>query len=114
MDYLCDHNAINENPVSGVRRPSEGSNISKTPTLSADQARLLLGAPDPDTLKGKRDRAILACLLYHALGRAELCGLRVKDYASRQGVPQLSVLGKGSKTRFIPIAPAAVGLFEAY
>ncbi len=114
MDYLCDQNAINENPVSGVRRPSEGSNMSKTPTLSADQARLLLDAPDPDTLKGKRDRAILACLLYHALRRSELCGLKVKDFAPRQGVPQLSVLGKGSKTRFIPIAPAAVAPIEDY
>ena len=38
-------------------------------------AERLLAAPDGTTLKGKRDRAILAVLLYHALRRAELCRL---------------------------------------
>jgi integrase/recombinase XerD len=42
------------------------------------QARKLLETPPADTLKGARDPAILATLLYHDIRREELCGLRVK------------------------------------
>jgi site-specific recombinase XerD len=45
----------------------------------------LLEAPLADTLKGVRDRAILATLLYHGIRREELYGLRVKDMQSRHG-----------------------------
>jgi integrase len=35
-------------------------------------------APAEDTLKGIRDRAILATILYHGIRREELCRLRVR------------------------------------
>lgn len=80
----------------------------ETPALSDAQAKRLLAAPPPETLKGKRDRAILAVLLYHALRRAELCSLRVKDYAVRRGVQTLSVHGKGGKMR-VPSSASGCG-----
>lgn len=40
-------------------------NKGSTPTLGDRQARRLLNAPPADTLKGVRDRSILATLLYH-------------------------------------------------
>src|SRR5204863_4283880 len=40
--------------------------------LTAEEGRRLLQAPDPETLKGKRDRAILAVLLGCGLRRREL------------------------------------------
>jgi hypothetical protein len=40
--------------------------------LATTQARELLTAPGSDSLKDKRDRAILSTLLYHAL-RARSC-----------------------------------------
>jgi integrase len=50
-----------------------------------------LEAPPEDTLKGKRDRAILVTLLYHGLRRQELCNLRIKDYQRRTGVMMFHV-----------------------
>ena len=44
-----------------------------------------------------RDRVILAALLYHGMRREELCGLRVKDMQSRQGVVHFRVRGKRDK-----------------
>ena len=41
--------------------------VGVTPALGDDQARQLLEAPPEKTRKGKRDRAILATLLYHGL-----------------------------------------------
>ncbi len=114
FDYLCDQNAITHNPVNGVKRPSEGSNEGKTPALSDDQARILLEAPPANTLKGKRDRAILATLLYHGLRCEELCTLKVKDLSPRRGIMHLRVHGKGSKIRFLPAHPRAIGLIQDY
>ena len=67
-----------------------------------------------DTLKGQRDRAILATLLYHGLREAELCGLKVRDVQERRGVRQLRVLGKGDKIRFIVLAQEADWKIQEY
>jgi site-specific recombinase XerD len=114
FDYLCEANAVPHNPVKGVERPNEGASEGKTPALSDVQARQLVEAPPRTTLKGKRDRAILAVLLYHALRRAELCSLRVKDYAARRGIKHLRVHGKGGKIRYVPVHPHAIRLLEEY
>jgi integrase len=55
------------------------NNEGKTPALGDGQARALLEAPPENTLKGKRDRAILATFLHHGLRCEALCGLRVRD-----------------------------------
>ena len=107
-DYLCESNAVTHKPVKGVKRPRADTNEGKTPALGDAQARQLLAAPPADTLKGKRDRAILSVLLYHALCREELTKLLVKDFSQeRRGVPHLRVQGKGGKLRFLPAHPAA-------
>lgn len=115
FEYLCERNAVTHNPVKGVKRPPVESYEGKTPALGDHQARRLLEAPPADDLKGKRDRAMLATLLYHALRREELCRLKVKDVSGeRRGVPHLKVSGKGGKTRYLPLHPAAAGLISDY
>lgn len=113
-DFLTDLNVVATNPVDGVKRPTEGANEGKTPALSDAQAKALLQAPSPETLKGRRDRAILSILLYHALRRGELCALTVRDYAPRRGVPTLEVHGKGGRIRYLPVHPSAAVLLEDY
>ncbi len=78
------------------------------------QARALLHAPDAETVKGKRDRAILSTLLYHGLRREELCLLKVRDLTARRGVQHLRVHGKGGKTRYLPLHPGTAGLINDY
>ena len=115
FEYLCDRNAVTHNPVKGVKRPPVESYEGKTPAIGDHQARELLEAPPADDLKGKRDRAMLATLLYHALRRDELCRLKVKDAKNeRRGVAHLKVSGKGGKTRYVPLHPAAAGLIGDY
>jgi site-specific recombinase XerD len=113
--YLCDSNAVTHNPVKGVKRPRVETEEGKTPALGDHQARKLLKAPDEKSLKGIRDRAILATLLYHGLRRDELCKLRVRDYKhERRGVPHLKVTGKGEKIRYVPLHGIAGDLIEEY
>jgi site-specific recombinase XerD len=114
FDYLCERNAVSHNPVDGVKRPMANGNEGSTPALGDSQVRKLLEAPPADTLKGVRDRAILATLLYHGIRREELCGLRVKDLHSRQGVMHFRVKGKRAKIRFVPVNAAAQRTIEQY
>ena len=114
FEYLCEKNAVTHNPVKGVKRPAANNNEGKTPALSNDQARQLLEAPPEDTLKGKRDRAILVTLLYHGLRRQELCNLRIKDYQCRTGVMMFHIHGKRKKERFVPVEPKTQRLLADY
>src|SRR6266478_4712008 len=115
FEYLCERNAVVHNPVKGVKRPKvTNSGEGLTPALSDEQARMLLDAPPGNTLKGKRDRAILATLLYHGLRREELCRLRVRDLQQREGVLHFRVHGKGDKVRYIPVGLKAQRLITEY
>jgi integrase/recombinase XerD len=114
FDYLCERNAVAGNPVDGVKRPMANNNEGSTPALGDAQARRLLEAPAPDTLKGVRDRAILATLLYHGIRREELCLLRLRDIQSRQGVMHFRIKGKRDKIRFIPVHPMVLRLIGEY
>ncbi len=121
FEYLCEKNAVTHNPVKGVKRPRAESGEGKTPALGDHQARDLLVAPGKDTASGKetvkqkRDRAILSTLLFHALRREELCKLKVKDFRqARRGVLHLNVSGKGEKTRYLPLHPGTNELIHDY
>ena len=115
FEYLCEKSAVAHNPVKGVERPRTESGAGKTPAIGDHQARKLLAAPPDDTIKSKRDRAILSTLLFHALRREELCKLKVKDFRhARKGVPHLKVSGKGGKTRYVPLHPGTNALIHDY
>jgi len=114
FEYLCDENLLSANVVIGVQRPKLTANEGATSAISNHQARDFLEAPDPKTLKGKRDRAILATFLFHGLRRSELCQLRLKDIQERDGIKQFKVLGKGDKERYIPIHPTAQRFIKEY
>jgi integrase/recombinase XerD len=103
FDYLCERNAVAGNPVDGVKRPMANGNEGSTPALGDAQACKLLEAPPAHTLKGVRDRAILATLVYWCRSRQ-----------SRQGVMHLRVKGKRDKVRFVPAHAMAQRLIEEY
>lgn len=115
FDHLLDANAIaGGNPVHGVKRPKIETNEGKTPALGDHQAKALLDAPDPVSLQGLRDRAVLAVLLYHGLRREEAARLSVQDMQERRGIKHLRVHGKGGKLRYLPMHPVALERIHAY
>ena len=115
FDHLLESNAIaGGNPVHGVKRPRIETNEGKTPALGDHQAKALLDAPEADTLKGLRDRAILAVLLYHGLRREEAAQLSVSDIQERRSIRHLRIQGKGGKLRFLPLHPVAAERIHSY
>ncbi len=72
--------------------------------LTPEQAKALLLAPDENTLKGKRDSAILGLLVGCGLRRAELVSLEVDAVQMREDrwvIPEL--VGKGDRVRLVPV-----------
>jgi site-specific recombinase XerD len=78
--------------------------------LTQAQAESLINLPDASTLKGKRDRAILALLVGCGLRRAEVTAITVADVQQRENRWVLIDLrGKHGRIRTVPI-PAFVKL----
>lgn len=65
-------------------------------------------------MKGKRDLAILAVLLYHGLRREEAAQLMVADIQERRGIRHLRIHGRGGKLRFLPLHPLAAERIHDY
>ncbi len=86
--------------VDGVR--SEGKRLGNW--LSKEQAQALINAPDVSTVKGLRDRAILAVLLGCGLRREECAGLTVQHIQQREGRwVVVDLVGKRNKMRSVPM-----------
>ena len=72
--------------------------------LTLDQSRTLLDEPPSDSLRGKRDRAILALLIGCGLRRAELVGLGTEDFQVREERWVIAdLIGKGKHIRTVPV-----------
>lgn len=72
--------------------------------LTAGQARALCQAPDPNTLKGKRDRALLGVLLGCGLRRKEAAELDVAHLQRPDGHWAIvDLVGKGGHIRTVPV-----------
>jgi len=72
--------------------------------LTVDEARSLWPLPNRNTLKGKRDRAILATLLGCALRRGELIDLTFDHVQRREDHWAIvDLVGKGGHIRTVPM-----------
>lgn len=97
--------------VGGVKR--EG--IRAGNWLTKDQAQALLNAPDVTTLKGLRDRAVLAVLLGCGLRRTEAAGLTWESIQQREGRWAIvDIIGKRGRVRSIPMPAWCKAALDAW
>jgi integrase/recombinase XerD len=72
--------------------------------LTREQAQALLTTPDTGTLKGLRDRAILAVMIGGGLRRSEVAELTFDHIQQRDGRWVIvDLVGKGNRVRSVPI-----------
>src|SRR5260370_33792461 len=107
---LADTGLLSPDLAAGIRRVKGakrlGAGIGNR--LTADQSRTLLGEPPSGSLRGKRDRAILALLIGCGLRRAELVGLGTEDFQVREERFVIAdLVGKGKHIRTVPVPPWA-------
>lgn len=91
--------------AAGIRRVKSAKRVGVRlgNWLGADQVKSLLASPDIGTIKGKRDRAIIAVLAGCGLRRSEAAHLRVSDIQKRdERWVIVDLYGKGGHIRTVP------------
>ena len=114
-----DNNLIDPALANGIKavKGVKSAGVRTGNWLTKDQAQELLNAPDVDTLKGLRDRAILAVLLGCGLRRSEAAALTFDHVQQRQGRwVVVDLVGKAGRVRTVPMpnwAKAAIDEWTA-
>lgn len=114
LDYFTDRD-ITSLPSSKVKLP-KGAKKDSVKFLTLDQVEKLLSMPDIKTESGLRDRAIMETLFSTGLRIAELTALN-RDQINLKRVDEtfeLSITGKGNRTRPVFFSPRALGWIKKY
>jgi integrase/recombinase XerC len=109
FNYLIREGIIKSNPAAEIRAPRAGKRLPKT--LDVDQVASLLSRPASNPL-ARRDHAMLELLYSSGLRLAELAGLDVTDLDLADRT--VRVLGKGAKTRILPVGKQAIVALRAW
>lgn len=114
--FLRSEGVATSNPTDEIPRASAGSQAVRSIQVDGLIQRLLAAAGGSTTRSAwpARDVAILALLAQAGLRLAELTGLTVGARTGTPGARQVTVLGKGRKTRTIPLTDAVDALIEGY
>lgn len=96
-------------PLAGVRGPKVHRKLPQV--LDVDEATALVEGDGNDDALGVRDRAMLELFYSSGLRLSELTGLRWLDLDLDAG--EVRVLGKGSKTRIVPVGRHAIAALRA-
>lgn len=110
--WLVRHKHFAANPLLGVRAPKAAKPLPKA--LSVEQAARLLEAQDEGSPAALRDRAMFELLYSSGLRLAELVGLDAGDGRLDLGQGEVTVTGKGSKTRAVPVGARAREALQAW
>jgi integrase/recombinase XerC len=105
--WLARHRGWPANPVLGIRAPKAGRPLPKA--LSVEAAQHLLDAQESADPLAVQDHAMFELLYSSGLRVGELVGLDLNDEPARG---EVTVTGKGSRTRTVPVgakARAALG-----
>jgi integrase/recombinase XerC len=100
--WLLKHGRIAASPAAGLRAPKAPRKLPQV--LDVDEAVQLVELPT-DAPLGLRDRAMLELFYSSGLRLSELCALRWRNLDFGEGL--VTVLGKGSKQRTVPVGSHA-------
>jgi integrase/recombinase XerC len=109
--WLVRHRGFQANPVLGVRAPKAARPLPKALSVEAAQ-RLFSEAPS--SAAAKRDAAMFELLYSSGLRLAELVALNVDDGRLDLAQGEVTVTGKGSRTRTVPVGAAARAALGAW
>lgn len=112
-----DNNLIDSRVANGIRAvkglPFRGRRTGNW--LTKEEAQMWLNAPDVKTLKGVRDRALLALLIGCGLRRAEAAILSVSHIEQREGRWAIvDIVGKRDKMRTVPMPSWAKATIDSW
>jgi integrase/recombinase XerC len=107
--WLLKHGRIVASPAAAIRAPKAPRKLPQV--LDPDEAKVLVEVPT-DVPLGLRDRALLELFYSSGLRLSEVCALRWRDLDLADGL--VTVLGKGSKQRSVPVGSHARDALAAW
>lgn len=112
-----DNNLLDSKIANGIRAvkgvPFRGRRTGNW--LTKEEGQMWLNAPDIKTLKGLRDRALLAVLIGCGLRRAEAAILSVSHIQQREGRWAIvDIVGKRDKMRTVPMPSWAKATIDSW
>lgn len=110
LKYLVTTGKISYNAARLIRTPKKEKRLPDVASERSVEEALLL--PDANTPVGLRDAAVLELLYSSGLRRSELCNIDADDLDFRKGTAR--ILGKGNKTRIVPLGEKAMQALKAY
>ncbi|WP_285759933.1 tyrosine-type recombinase/integrase [Nocardiopsis ansamitocini] len=118
FSFLVSENLVNGNPMPAVSRPRLPARQPK-PLMGEDTPERLLQALADGCRKARdpwpqRDLAVLALALLTGLRSAEMLSLTIESFSGRPGERRVRVIGKGGKTRSLPVETPLEILIDAY
>ncbi len=108
--WLQRQNRIAVDPTLNIDTPKLPRSLPKT--LTEMDVESLLAAPDVETSRGERDKAMLEILYASGLRVSELVTLKMPQVSQDMGV--VRVLGKGSKERLVPLGDESLAWVKRY
>jgi len=108
--YLLLEGAIETDPTELIESPQLSRKLPEV--LTFPEIEKMLGAIDLSTMEGTRNRAMLEVLYSCGLRVSELISLRLTNCYFDEGF--VKVVGKGNKTRLVPIGRDAMKYVEIY
>ena len=108
--FLVIDGHIKTNPAEDLDVPLKGSYLPRF--LTQPEIDQLFAVPDVATETGLRDRAMLELMYACGLRASEVAGIKLNDVDLESGI--LTTIGKGSKTRRVPIGSSAVEWIKSY
>jgi integrase/recombinase XerC len=113
--WLTRHRGHAANPCLGVRGPKSAKRLPRL--LSPDEAQQLLDAKSAtgsQSAAQARDLAIFELFYSSGLRLAELCALDAQEAPRILSDREVTVTGKGSKRRSVPVGAKATGALEEW
>src|SRR5690606_32640986 len=109
--WLARHHGYGVDPCAGVRAPKARKGLPKA--LSPEEARRLLDGVPEDACEA-RDKAMFELCYSSGLRLAELVSLDLHDGHAMLKQGEITVRGKGNKTRTVPVGRAALQAVEVW
>lgn len=113
LHFLCVNELLERNAAESVEGYSQNSYIP-TEGLSDAEVGSILSSIPLNTETGRMHSAVLHTLFYMGLRRAEVCSLTVDSLGGRVGIPTMSIVGKGDRTRLLPIPDPVFTALKLY
>ena len=110
FNYLARQDRVTANPCLGLRPPKGEKRLPNA--LSVDEMARLLEPETADDAWALRDTAMFELMYSSGLRRAELIGLDLGQVDVTEA--EVSVTGKGSKTRIVPVGSRALAALSRW